>query len=400
MEIIKWLNQTASRRRLVPILSLSLLFILPLTLTGCQAKPEVKAPVERAVKVIEAKAVEKEAYLPYVGTVDAKEIVRYSFKTPGRIATLAVNKGDVVKKGQVLAKLDPTELLLQTNAASASLKAAEGAINQAQAAYDYDAANLPKMKELLDSGALSQDQYDQLVLKTTVSKEKLDQAIAQKNALRSDADYKAYLLENSVIKAESDGVVAETLYKENEQVGAYYPVVVLRSTESVVRVGVASKDIEKLQVGTTAVVEIDGKTLKGTLSLLEAIPDTATRTYKAEVTVNSAIDTSKSNSAASSSTSASASASSPSSSLPLGAIAKVKFASGKASGIWVPVDSVLSLGESYVYVVKENRAYKKIVTVETIEGPNLRVTGLEGGEKVVVSGMKTLSDGVKVKVVQ
>lgn len=102
-----------------------------------------------------------------------------------------------------MAKLDEQELKFALSAAEAKLKAAKFQASQAKEALTYNRDNLKKMKALLEENAISQDSYDQLSLKKTVSEEKYKQAMEQVNGLNADLEHKTYLLNNSVLRADA-----------------------------------------------------------------------------------------------------------------------------------------------------------------------------------------------------
>ncbi len=340
-------------------------------LSGCASAMEKEGDNVRSVDVQEIKIEQGQETLEYIGIVGSKEIVKYSFKTPGKIEKIFVEKGQKVTTGDPLAKLDEEELKFALSGAEAKLNAAEFQVTQAKEALAYDRDNLKKMKALLDQKAISQDLYDQLTLKTTVSEEKYKQSLEQVNGLAADTDYKRFLLNNSTIVADTDGLIVEVLNEENEQVAAYYPVVAVRSVDQVVNVGIAQKDIDKLSLDTQATIDFYGKASSGTITQISDAPDMDTRTYNGEVTLDD-------------------------SDYRLGAITKVMFDVGDVSGMWVPVNSILSDGEDYVYIVKDGRAFKQIVKIVQINNGRMMVEGLEVGQQVVTNGMKNLLDGMEV----
>jgi RND family efflux transporter MFP subunit len=344
-----------------------------IALTGCASALESDTSNSRSVSVQEVKIEKGDETLEYIGIVDSKEIVKYSFKTPGKIEKVYVEKGQKVSMGDPLAKLDEQELKFALDAASASLKAAEFQVVQTKEAYNYDKDNLKKMKALLESKAISQDMYDQLTLKTNVSEETYKQALEKVKGLRSDVAHKTFLKDHATIVADTDGLVVEVLYKENEQVAAYYPVIAVRSVDQVVNVGIAQKDVDKLLVGVPAHIDFYGKAASGQITQVADAPDKDTRTYNGEITLKD-------------------------SDYKLGAITKVTFDVGEVKGIWVPVNSVLSDGEDYVYIVKDGRAFKQIIKILQINNGRMMVEGLEEGQTVVINGMKNLLDGIEVKI--
>lgn len=357
------------KRNKLVILAVATLMML----TGCASAMEKVEDNSRSVDIQEISIEKGHETLDYIGIVGSKDMVKYSFKTPGKIEKVFVEKGQKVKAGDPLAKLDEQELGFALSGAQAKLSAAEFQVTQAKEALSYDRSNLKKMKALLDGNAISQDLYDQLNLKTTVSQEKYKQTIAQVSGFRADYEYKRFLKNNATIVADADGLVVEVINEENEQVAAYYPVVVVRSVTQVVNVGIAQKDVDKVKLGTIASIDFYGSESSGEITQVADAPDMDTRTYNGEITLKD-------------------------SEYKLGAITKVSFNIGEISGIWVPVNSILSDGEDYVYIVKEGRAFKQIVKITQINNGKMMVEGLEEGQLVVVNGMKNLLDGMEVSV--
>jgi HlyD family secretion protein len=76
------------------------------------------------------------------GTVEAKEVVNISSKITGRLVEVAVDQGDRVKRGQVLAKLDPAELQAQSRQATATAEKAGASVALEQANLQKAQANL------------------------------------------------------------------------------------------------------------------------------------------------------------------------------------------------------------------------------------------------------------------
>lgn len=356
------------------ILIISLCIIAICVLSACTSEENlVLREKVRSVEVYKAENVERDVTLSYVGTVNSKEIVEYSFKSAGKILAYHVKEGQEVRKGDLLVELDQQELKFQLENAELSLRNAEIASSKAieSAVYDNDYFN--NMASLYEAGALSKDVYDQVKLKAETSNQSLQQAKYQENQAKVDYDYKSYLLEHSKLYAQSDGYVVVHLADANEQVGAYTPVISVRSDIQIVSVGIAQPDLQDIKEGTKAKVDISGILTEGEITLISQAPDRITRTYSAEIELKDSV-------------------------FRIGSIGKVELEVGKEEGIWVPTQSVLSDGESYVFVVEDERVFKKIVDVIRIDDGYLQVRGLAVGDLVVSSGMKNVSDGYKVSI--
>lgn len=107
---------------------------------GCDKAGKQDAGEEgeiKAVKVMNVAAGENTVSLKYIGTVDAEELVKYSFKTAGQINKIYVSLEDRVTKGDPLAELDTTDLDYQLSIAKATMDTAKVNVGKAKDASDY-----------------------------------------------------------------------------------------------------------------------------------------------------------------------------------------------------------------------------------------------------------------------
>jgi multidrug efflux pump subunit AcrA (membrane-fusion protein) len=149
----------------------------------------------------------------------------------------------------------------------------------------------------------------------------------------------------------------------------------MRTNSKVIQVGLSQDDIDRVTMDSTVRIEYGENGISGKIVELNDVPDMATRTYLTKIE-------------------------SSDSDIRIGKILDVSINVGEETGIWVPIDSILSKGEQFVYVVDNDRAFKKIVTIEDLSSFEAKVEGLAKGEQVVTMGMKKLNDGAKVQVVE
>jgi RND family efflux transporter MFP subunit len=231
------------------------------------------------------------------------------------------------------------------------------------------------MEDLYKSGAASKDQYDQVKLQADSSENSYTQAKLQYDTAVVDYEYKSDLLNESKIYSGNDGTVISIPYEENERVTANTPIVIVRSENQVVHIGIAQQDLKKIEIGRSAFVDVDGEVASGVINYIADAPDSSTRTYDVEIKIDGK-------------------------EFPMGAIAKVSIDAGTEKGFWVPMNSIFSNGEDYVYIVREGRAFKQLVELKDVSDDKIRVDGLNEGDFLAVSGMKNLSDGGKVNVLE
>ena len=125
-----------------------LIFIV-LLISGCSdQKPVEQEEVLRPVKVLKVEAPSNIKVYEFTAVVDASRKADLAFKIAGEITQIAVKEGDDVEEGQLLAKLDDTDIQIQ-------LKEAQSSFDKAKADYD-------RAQNLIKTNAISQSDLDQI----------------------------------------------------------------------------------------------------------------------------------------------------------------------------------------------------------------------------------------------
>lgn len=395
---------------------LFLVLCMMLSITACAPKSgDLLSQDEKvkSVKVAELKQKTIPINSSYIGTVGAKEMKKYSFKSSGNILEVHVGKGDKVTKGQMLMQLDTQELSYAVDGAKAQYdvalaqysKAENGAtdedinnaeqnVNKAQLAYTYSNDTYEQIQELYQQGAVSEDVLDKAKLDSEIKSADLDQAkqVEQEikkgtreedkqalyNQLKSaeiNYESKKSMLNDSALTSDIDGFVADILYKEGELIPAGYTAVIIVSNIQVVNVGLTQKDISKVAVGTQVQISIDEEITSGKIIQIDKIPDAQSLTYNVQIELQG-------------------------SNFYLGQIVKVLIPIEECRGIWISIDSVMIGAEDYVYVIKENFSFRVPIKIERTIGSQVMVNGLSEGDMLVLEGSKSLSEGQKVIIQQ
>jgi RND family efflux transporter MFP subunit len=344
--------------KLVAITFIFLFFFV----SGCK----IESPdIEKTAKPVGIEVVNKEkkvSYIRSIGTVSSKDIKKYGFKVPGKIASIPVKKGDKIKKGMLLAKLETKQLEFALNAAE----------NTYKKAYDYfvETENyFNKIKSLKESGAVPATDYD----KAKLAK---DAAESDLNNAKVDVDYKKSMLSDASMVSGIDGYVIEILNKKGEIVPAGYPVIIVRTESYIVNTGVPAKELPLIKRGTEALIDINDRSFKGKVANIAQIPDEKSRAYNVEVEIFEKPQDVE---------------------LLMGSVAKVDFITGQIEGIWIPVFSILTDGTDYVFTDIEGTALRKNIKTLSISGEYVLVEGLNDKDRVVVKGMKEITDGDRIK---
>lgn len=177
---------------------------------------------------------------------------------PGWITAIAVHRGDVVKKGDVLFTLDDTQQLALRDQAKATLAQARAQLQQAQAKLAYATKELHRQRNLVHAHAgtksaldLAQNNYDETAAQ-------IRQIKAQEHAAKATLENTEYQLSQRKIKARVGGRVEDIYFRVGEYVPASTPVISLLPPQNVfVRFFVPEKEFAKVKMGQTVRISCD-----------------------------------------------------------------------------------------------------------------------------------------------
>ena len=142
------------------------------------------------------------------GTIEAVTSVTVGTQVSGIVNKLYVDYNSVVKKGQVIAELDKTNLISELNTAKANLASAESNLS-------YQSANMKRYQTLYKKGLVSADDYENALLTYRQSKEQV--ATAKENVLKAQTN-----LGYATITSPIDGTVISKSVEEGQTVAASF----------------------------------------------------------------------------------------------------------------------------------------------------------------------------------
>jgi HlyD family secretion protein len=255
------------------------------------------------------------------GSVEATE-AQLGFQVPGRIDTIAVAEGDRVTAGQLLARLDVTELQARRAQAAAQLDAARALLRELQtgsrtediasarsvagaAADRFNDAqrDLARTRQLFEGGAVSQEALDKAQTGFDLARAQRDQAaqarqlveagprperIAAQRAQVAQAEASVRQLDatlaNAVVRAPFDGVITVKDREPGEVVGAGTPVLtVMNLGDRWVRIYVREDRVGAVRLGQAASITADtypGKRYAGAVSYISSVAEFTPRTVQ------------------------------------------------------------------------------------------------------------------------
>ena len=142
------------------------------------------------------------------GTIEPVTSVTVGTQVSGIVAKLYVDYNSVVRKGQVIAELDRTNLISELNAQKANLASA-------QSSLDYQLSNYNRYKTLYDKGLVSADEFESVRLQYQQAKEQV--ASSQESVRRAQTN-----LGYATITSPIDGVVLSKAVEEGQTVAASF----------------------------------------------------------------------------------------------------------------------------------------------------------------------------------
>ncbi len=284
-----------------------------------------------------------------------------------RLAAVHVNVGDVVKRGQELARFAPETV-------QADSLQAQAAALQAQAQYESARADADRARSIQDSGALSASQMAQYLTAEKVSKAQWEaaQAVLAATQLR---------LGHTRVLAPDDGVISARGATVGAVVGAGQELFrLLRQGRMEWRAEVTPTEVARVQRGQKAEVTLaSGAQLSGTVRAIAPAADALTRNILVYVDLPRHAD------------------------LKANTFARGRFVLPASAGLTVPAQAVVQRdGHSYVFVVDaQNKvAQRKVETGRRVADVIEVLQGLKAEERVAVLGAGFLNEGDLVKVVQ
>ena len=330
--------------------------LLLLGVAACGAEARGEPAPDPAIAVVTAPVAEEWGTPPVVatGTLAAKEEVALSFKIGGILARIAAEEGQPVRRGQVLATLDPAEIDAQVRKAEQGAAKGERDLARARTLYRDSVATL----------------------------EQLQDATTGAEVARADLAAARFNRRYAAIVAPADGIILRRRAEAGEMVQPGAPVLVLGAAGgSVLRVGLPDRDAVRVRRGDAATVRFGafpGAAFAGRVAEVAAA-STAAGTYEVEVAVDAG-----------------------GRALASGLIGRVEIAPAARERLrLVPIEALLEADDdsATVFTVTPNgRARRVPVRIAFLRGDRAAVSGgLDGVAEVVTGGAAYLEDGAPVR---
>lgn len=340
--------------------------------SGCKSTPPAAAAASFQAMPVQVAPVTL-APVPtsdtYVATIKSRRSATMQPQVDGNLTHIYVKSGDVVRAGQLLMQIDPLKQL-------ATVQSQQGTQAQKRAVYQYSETDLARQKQLYQSGIISKQAYDQAVQAYQNSKGDYESSAALTNTQKQQLAYYQIRAPFSGIVGDipvhlGDYVSATTLLTtvdENKDLEAYIYIPTERASQ--IRKGLP-----------VDILDTNGNVLaKSKVSFLSLEVDNGTQSILAKAEIPHSAQTLRNQQ-----------------------LVKARITWSTAPAPTVPVLAVTLVGgQTFVYVAQPKGdgyvAHQVAVTVgETVGNTYPILGGLKPGDKVILSGLQFLQEGVPVK---
>ena len=339
-------------------------------LTACQKPVEPPPPPRPALVAIVGESAANEAMV-LVGEVKSRYEYNQGFRINGKIIERKVDVGSVVKKGQVIARLDAADANLSAAAASADVRAAEA--NHALARAEAE-----RQRTLFSKKFISQSALD-------IREAELKTSAARVSQVKANAAVSSNQSRYTALVADRDGVVTQIRAEPGQVVEAGEMVAQIADTKQIeVLVAVPESRMATLKVGDTATVKLwasqatdSERTYAARVREIAPAANSATRAFDVRVTITDADEVVK-----------------------MGMTAGVRFAQIEADKIMIASSALTQIkGKNSVWVIDKSGIanLREVAAGQYTENGVVITNGLQVGEMIAIAGVHTLIKGQKVK---
>jgi RND family efflux transporter MFP subunit len=324
--------------------------------------PRQEPPVVRLVTAVQGAGFER----GFTGIIAARVQTNLGFRVAGKIVERLVNVGQQVKAGQALMRIDETDLRL-------ALTAKRNAVAAARASYVQTEADERRYAKLVSDGWTSRQRYEQAKAALDTAEAQLAAAEAAARVAENEATY-------SVLVADADGTVVDTLGEPGQVVPAGQTVV--RLAHAGPREALVSfPETIRPAIGSTADASVYGSNGQRYAAHLRQLSDSAdpqTRTYEARYVLDG-----------------------EAAAAPLGATVTIRLAGQTGQPeVQVPLGAVLDDGGKtgvWVFDSGTSTVRFRLVKLVRITGETALISELSAGDPVVSLGAHLLREGARVR---
>lgn len=373
-----------------------------------------------AVEVTTAAAIQRDLprFFEATGSLAGDQQTDVAPQTAGKVVAVGVDIGSPVRRGQMLVRLDESELKLRVDQAATQVAQAKAAVRQAEekiglrsgqsfdpnrvaevaaarVALELAEKNLRRAEKLIESGDVSRSFYDDQRARRDQLKEQYDVAVAQARQNYAGVDVARTNVANAesqlaiarknlsyaIIPSPIDGIVSERTADLGEYVSPQQKVAtVVRINPLRMRIDIPEQAIPEVRVGQSVSITTSAwpdKNFAGRVARIAPNVSATSRTLTVEAEIENS-----------------------SGALKPGQFATVRILQERAApAVLVPARALINeAGVSRVFVIKNGHAEQRLVQIGQAEGDLIEVkSGVAADEQVATSNLEQLSDGIAVR---
>jgi RND family efflux transporter MFP subunit len=351
--------------------SLLLGMLLSPLLAACEKHEAEAPPPPRTVRVVTIHMVSPDAGGSASGVIQARYNAQVGFLVSGRLVSRKVDIGAIVKKGDVLAQIDPTDFKNKLVSAQSQVTAAESQVAQA-------APQEARQAQLLKDGFTTRVNYESALNSLNAAKASLESARANLQLAQDQVGY-------TTLKADSDGAVTATGADPGQVVNAGQMIVQISQLDPIEAVfSVSERAVTLVRPGTTVHVALQSTpdvAVEGPIREVSPMADPVTGTFTVKVSLPDAPPAMR-----------------------LGAVVNGSVQIKGQSVAEIPTTALLQNGnQAAVWVVspQDKKVRRQPVTVVNYGANTVAISdGLKEGDIVVTAGINWLADDEQVALPQ
>ena len=344
-----------------------LIFLLIILLSSCKQEETIEKEVLRPVRTLKVTPADVGNIRVFSAVSQSEQVAQLSFRVPGTVTQLSVKVGDVIKKGDIVARLDEATYALQAAQARASVAQARATESNASSVYQ-------RTKGLYENNNASKNDLDASRASAESAKAQLLVAQQALQLAQLNVDYTKLI-------AQEDCAISQINVEVNENVNSGTPVVSVDcGSDLKVNTSVPESLIAKIQNGQKVSVRfssIADKTYSGIIDEVGVSAIGSGSTFPVSITLDSQDNALRSG---------------------LAAEVVMEFSdANKTSNFYLPVSAVNKNNDgAFVYVanpLEEGKAKierRKVTIGELTEQGIVIHSGLEVGDNVVIAGTKVI----------
>ena len=255
-------NNSGRRRWVVPLLIVVIVLAVVLTVVVYKFDTSLEVQVTTVTTVSPSQA---RTILNASGYIVAQRKAAVASKATGRLMYLGVEEGDLVKKDQIIARIESEDVQAQLNQAKANYAYAKASRAQAQAELNDASTNFERQKKMLKDDLVSKTEYDTAEARYKSAAAGVDAAKENIKAMEAAVQATQVAVESTNIRAPFDGTVLNKYADVGEMVAPYAAganakasVVTLADMQSLeVETDVSESSIESVKPGMPCEIILD-----------------------------------------------------------------------------------------------------------------------------------------------